>query len=980
MATVRSGEAAVSSVVGTILMLGITVTVFAGVSLVVLAYFQGEETPPRTDIGLVEQGESYLLVNRGGESLPLGTIVSYNLNGTQHSKTLQQLGFSAPWNPGVSICIRGQDASCLSNPTSDPQYARNVVLGSFVAVNNALIASEGVVASATGSSSSSSAAPTVDLTITVLTVSPTSPGVGQSTTFTATLRNGGSTATLVAPQVQFRVDGVVLGATKTAPAVLAAGATVQLTSDAWIAVGASSHTATATADPAGLIAETSEANNALTVSFTVASGTADPGAPFIDTNGDGLYTPGTDTLVPTAQVTDCVYDAGSQGLVIPPSVGTISAAACDYDGAKNVVIGVSLTSTSGSIDITGADITIRSGVTLNSQTNLYIVPGEDFVGDGATFLAKGTLIIGSTSPGQLGVTASLVGATLDNTQGSGQLQIRVKSGGIDLRNAQLDSKGQIDIGGANGGNQASSVILSGANLDNRLGSSAIVLHDISGAITGTGASTILQSKGAIEFTATGAIDVSQATFDNDEGSSQVRLEGSGITATSTLVSSRGQIEFVTTGVVSAANANLNNAQGSASILIKSSPTTIVLTGATLTSKGTIDIVAGSGGLSMANAILDNDDGSDKIDLHSATTALLTSTTLSSKGLIEVTSGTTLSAVDANWDNYIGGNTFTVDAGTALDLTNAKLRSKNTMILDGIGVTLTGACASTAGDNKDILVNANGGALVANGPTVPAGCVSGSGLVAGGHLALYGTGSVTANSNTLTAGSGKDVVLGQATYCGTGSATSITATNTKFTAGASLCVKTTGAIDLSGSCATTQGTGDLILHSGTSALTATGPSTPSGCSGFATTQSSIAITGGAVTLTSGRFTTGGSGKTLTVIASSGTLSAAGVTATTSGAQVWRNNFASGGINLANVGSTYASLNAGSSTLQACLRTNAGSQGQLNIGTTSTLSATMVDANNKMAVKFGASGNECNTSGGNTSTYVANFSGVTSKLEA
>ncbi|HET6399516.1 MAG TPA: type IV pilin N-terminal domain-containing protein [Candidatus Thermoplasmatota archaeon] len=110
------GSEAVSSVVGTVLMLGITVTVFGAVSFVVLRHFEQDEGPARAELGYLAQDARFLLRHTGGEPLPLaqGTLL-LNLNGFESRVPLSafagQLGGDT-WRMGDTICVSGPVPPC----------------------------------------------------------------------------------------------------------------------------------------------------------------------------------------------------------------------------------------------------------------------------------------------------------------------------------------------------------------------------------------------------------------------------------------------------------------------------------------------------------------------------------------------------------------------------------------------------------------------------------------------------------------------------------------------------------------------------------------------------------------------------------------------------------------------------------------------------------------------------------------------------
>jgi hypothetical protein len=116
-----------------------------------------------------------------------------------------------------------------------------------------------------------------DLTVTAVTMSPVSPTVGQAVTFSATIRNQGTTPTTAGTVVGvgFSVDGQRVTWNTTNTASLAAGASITLTANAGVtgatwATTAGPHTVVATADDTNAIPdELDEGNNARSLDFTI---------------------------------------------------------------------------------------------------------------------------------------------------------------------------------------------------------------------------------------------------------------------------------------------------------------------------------------------------------------------------------------------------------------------------------------------------------------------------------------------------------------------------------------------------------------------------------------------------------------------------------------------------------------------------------------------------------------------------------------
>lgn len=126
----------VSSVVGTVLMLGITIAVFAGFSLVVLDQFEGSGDRLRSDLGVVQEGDRYVLQHRGGDPVPLDeATLRFAVDGAPTELPLAELaGQTADgslWHVGESLCLSGPQPPCEydgSQITSLLVIHRNAVL------------------------------------------------------------------------------------------------------------------------------------------------------------------------------------------------------------------------------------------------------------------------------------------------------------------------------------------------------------------------------------------------------------------------------------------------------------------------------------------------------------------------------------------------------------------------------------------------------------------------------------------------------------------------------------------------------------------------------------------------------------------------------------------------------------------------------------------------------------------------------------
>lgn len=114
----QGSEAAVSEVVGTILLLGITVAAFSGLAVAVQERLDTNPPPPNARFELQKEGPNLTVVHRWGESVPIKNLrVIYN-NGTDHTvETVPELStFSAAkggkgdmWDLGERLIIACPD-------------------------------------------------------------------------------------------------------------------------------------------------------------------------------------------------------------------------------------------------------------------------------------------------------------------------------------------------------------------------------------------------------------------------------------------------------------------------------------------------------------------------------------------------------------------------------------------------------------------------------------------------------------------------------------------------------------------------------------------------------------------------------------------------------------------------------------------------------------------------------------------------------
>ena len=488
------GESGVSSVVGTVLMLAVTVTAFTGFSVVALDYVADRPTAPRSDLALVTGSGSLYLVHRGGESFASsgGELV------VNHDEVEERIALTDPrlagigddWDLGDQLCIKGDAPGCL--------YAADEPIG------GAFLVAEGVLLLETGTRARNIRS---DLTAELVSQSPASPGVGSSITWTVRVGNGGegpmSRASVL---VNVEVDGVLV-ATATVPGPLAAGSSATATSTPWSGSGPGTKALSLIVDPTALVTEEDESNNVAASTFELLPGQADPGQPFIDLNGDGLYTPGEDGEMTEAQVTELQggsFDAGSGSLVIPPSIGDISGTEVSFEAGGDIVVNVDL-SANGPVTLTaGGDVVINVVELTASDGALTIDAGGDIVFDEASLEAlKPNRDLVLRADGNIiapGLVVSVNGP------------ITIEAGGtLDLTGASLVVTSSNSLLALSG----DAVDVDGASINNNCATcnngNTLTVTANAGAISAVGVTS--QSKGDQTWKATGGgIDLSSSTL------------------------------------------------------------------------------------------------------------------------------------------------------------------------------------------------------------------------------------------------------------------------------------------------------------------------------------------------------------------------------------------------------------------------------------------------------------------------------------
>jgi subtilase family serine protease len=236
--------------------------------------------------------------NKYSESLavttsPMADLVVTNLTYTPASPvtgdvvtftaTLKNQGTAAGAPGVVSFKMDGTQVSASANNTTAlAAGATTTVTGTWTAsgvgshtatatVDNANTTTEGNETNNTYSATLTvNPKPGIDLVVTDITWSPSYITAGNAVTFSAVVKNQGTTAG-TAGTIVFKVNGAQVASVNSSTSI-AAGSTITVNgSGSWTAASGT-HTITATADNANTIAETDETNNSYSLNMSVGSG------------------------------------------------------------------------------------------------------------------------------------------------------------------------------------------------------------------------------------------------------------------------------------------------------------------------------------------------------------------------------------------------------------------------------------------------------------------------------------------------------------------------------------------------------------------------------------------------------------------------------------------------------------------------------------------------------------------------------------
>lgn len=460
-----SGNDAVSDVIGTVLLLGITVAAFSVLSIAVLDQFDRNPPPARIEFRVDTVGERTSITAVWGESVDIAdTKLIYKLDDARTIRELTVAPLAAnlihripdsatTWDVGETIRL----ACPIAETCAHPGKAVTDVSVLQVTSNTVLFSSE------VGVSRGSTLNPVADLVLTFQSVtdplrSPTDPLYnGGTIEAVVKIKNDGVLAIPTDRQlnIRFYMDGSTTpfhSASQTGG--LAPGASFTITTPTFSAL-TGTHALRAAVEATPAVLEAAYGNNQVIRSVPVIAGLFDPGQPYEDGNADILYNPyvASDTLLAASVILDGTHTAAAgKGLVIPPSIGSVVAAnsisfSAPSGGlvvrvglqATNPVTGVTLhgatsVNMTGTFDIKGRDDVLvtssgqidLSGIRLDSNSDAIRIRST-----GGRVLAVNTAfgIAGISTPPALVDIDAVGGAFLADTRYESTGAVTISSGG-----------------------------------------------------------------------------------------------------------------------------------------------------------------------------------------------------------------------------------------------------------------------------------------------------------------------------------------------------------------------------------------------------------------------------------------------------------------------------------------------------------------------------------------------------------------------
>ena len=497
------GETAVSDVIGTVLLLGITVGAFSVLAIAVLDQFERNPPPARIEFRVDTLGSRTSITAIWGESLEVDdTKLIYEVDDarTIHELDVAPLSLhllhripdsTTTWDVGETIRLACPIGELCAHPGKTVANVSVIQKGA----NTVIFSSE------PGVQRGSTLTPVADVVLTLVEIKdPLRPATdplyaGGSIEGKVKIRNDGVLPIPTDRQilVSFFLDGSTTAFhTEAQTGGLLPGAFYLVTSPA-LSLSSGAHSLHVTVSASPSVIEAGYGNNELTQAFTIVPGIFDPGAPYEDGNGDVLYNPyvASDALLAASSVTDGVHTAAAgKGLVIPGSVGSIAApGSISFSapgGRLTVRVALETINSATTLTLNGAtalnvtgvfDVKARDDLTLTSNGQIDIsgirldTNSDDITitSTGGRILAVGTAfyIAGvSTLPDDVRLTSGtgnaihVAGARFETTT-----LIRISSGGNLYSHSAILKAGGTILYNVDAGNPSNQVFAAASSID-----------------------------------------------------------------------------------------------------------------------------------------------------------------------------------------------------------------------------------------------------------------------------------------------------------------------------------------------------------------------------------------------------------------------------------------------------------------------------------------------------------------------------------
>ena len=434
----------------------------------------------------------------------------------------------------------------------------------------------------------------------------------------------------------------------------------------------------------------------------------------VSVGGDGLDNSAGTADVSLISSTSTVTVFG-RGLISKGNVSLSASTGINVNGMTNSggTGTVTITSTTGNIVASGAGVVSKGDITMSTAGNVTADGVNNLTGTGAvsltssagsvtiigdgvkttsnvTAVAATTASIGGrgvTSGGNVSITAptgfTLLDSGINNTSGTGTVNLVSSSGAVSIDGAGVASKGAVTV------TASGAVTIGGSAVNNSTGTGGDVLITSStDAVSINGAGVI--SKGAVTVSALGNIQIGETGVNNSTGTGGVSLTSStgAVSINGAGVISKGAVTVSALGNIEIGLTGVNNTSGTGTVSLVSSGGAVSIDGAGVVSKGNVSVTA-AGEISLLLSGISNAAGTGNISVASTTSGVtIAGAGLVSQGGITVNAPGTIAMRDGGINKMsANGSVSVTSTGGGVLITGGGLTSGGnvTVLTDSIVV-------------------------------------------------------------------------------------------------------------------------------------------------------------------------------------------------------------------------------------------------------------------------------------------------------